>query len=204
MIVIIDYGAGNLRSLFSKVQEIDSNVMLTSNPKDVERADKILLPGVGFFASAIENLRKYDFVPVLNKKVIEEKTPFLGICLGMQLLTKRSEEGNAKGLGWIDAETKKFKFSENNSLKIPHMGWNNLIVKKQSPLLQDVPEDFLFYFTHSYNVQCNDKSDIVATTKYGYEFVSIIQKDNICGVQFHPEKSHLKGMKIIENFLENF
>lgn len=201
MIVIIDYGVGNLRSVQHKVTKLEIDSFICSDPEEISKADKIILPGVGSFAIGIDNLQKKGFVEVLNKKVLEEKIPILGICLGMQLLTKKSEEGNVNGLGWIDAETKKFSFKEKN-LRIPHVGWNSIDIKKDNILFKDIPQDTYFYFTHSYHVCCKDKKDILTTTNYGYDFVSSIQKDNIYGVQFHPEKSHKIGMKIIKNFAE--
>ena len=202
MIVIVDYGMCNLRSILHIFKKIDVNVMISSDFGDIQRAEKLVLPGVGYFATGIKNLEELNLISALNKKVIQEKTPILGICLGMQLLTKRSEEGNADGLGWIDAETKLFKFENNEQLKIPHMGWNSLVIKRDSPLFKDIPGDSSFYFVHSYHVCCNDAENILATAKYGYEFTAVLQKENIFGTQFHPERSHKNGVKLIKNFVE--
>jgi glutamine amidotransferase len=203
MIVIIDYGMGNLRSILNKLQRMDAEVIISSKVEDIEKAEKLILPGVGSFAAGMDNLEKYNLIPILTKKVIEEKVPILGICLGMQLLTKRSEEGNAEGLEWIDAETKQFEFERNNiKLKVPHMGWNSIDIRRESPLLKNVPANSTFYFVHSYHVCCNGTNSVVATTNYGYDFTSVIEKENVFGVQFHPEKSHKSGVRLLKNFLE--
>ena len=203
MIVIVDYGMGNLRSILNKLQRMDVKAIISSKVEDIEKAEKLILPGVGSFATGMDNLEKYDLIPILNKKVIKEKKPILGICLGMQLVTKRSEEGNADGLGWIDAETKKFDFGRKNiGLKIPHMGWNSIDIRRDSLLLKDIFINSTFYFVHSYHVCCNGTNSIVATTNYGYDFTSVIQKENIFGTQFHPEKSHKNGIRLLKNFVE--
>jgi glutamine amidotransferase len=168
---------------------------------DIEKADKIILPGVGAFDSGMQSLKKFDLVEVLNKKVIIEKTPILGICLGMQLFAKLSEEGSLDGLGWLDANVVTFTLNNNNkSLKIPHMRWNTVLEKKSSYVFEDMYENPRFYFVHSYHLLFHDQEDILTTTIHGYEFVSSIQKGNIIGVQFHPEKSHKYGVKLLENF----
>lgn len=201
MIVIVDYGMGNLRSIIIKLQRMEIEAMVSSRFEDIQKADKLILPGVGSFASAMENLRTYGLIGALNEAVIQNKIPILGICLGMQLFTKWSEEGNAPGLGWINAETRRFNFEPgSNGLKVPHMGWNTIKVQKSSPLFEDVPLDSRFYFVHSYHVCCGDHGDILATTNYGYDFCSMVQKDNIVGVQFHPEKSHYIGVRLLRNF----
>jgi glutamine amidotransferase len=202
MIVIVDYGMGNLRSILNKLQRMDAEVVISSKVEDIEKAEELILPGVGSFAAGMDNLEKYDLMPILTKKVIEDKVPILGICLGMQLLTKRSEEGNAEGLGWIDAETKQFVFERNNiKLKIPHMGWNSIDIRRDSALLKGIPTNSTFYFVHSYHVCCNGTNSVVATTNYGYYFVSVIEKENIFGTQFHPEKSHKNGVRLLKNFV---
>jgi len=185
MITILDYGIGNLRSVLHKVNKIDKAI-ISNKIEDIEKADKIIIPGVGHFKKGMENIEKYK--PYLKDKTI------LGICLGMQLLTKHSEEGNVKGLGFIDAKTRKFQ-----NVKIPHVGWNSIKIQKESPLLNGFKNNHYFYFTHSYYV---DYKDSIATTDYGKEVTSIIKKDNYYGVQFHPEKSHKVGMNIIKNFIE--
>jgi glutamine amidotransferase len=199
-IVIIDYGMGNLRSVYNKIQRSGFKVVISDEESVLRTSSKIILPGVGHFQNGMKNLRKKGLIEILNTKVIEEKTPILGICLGMQLLTKYSEEGNIMGLGWLDAETVKFRL-KNIQYKVPHIGWNSLEKKRESVLLAGIPVNSFYYFVHSYHVKCNDNEDILTTTDYGYSFVSSVQKENIFGTQFHPEKSHEWGEKILKNFL---
>jgi glutamine amidotransferase len=201
MIVIIDYGIGNLASVLNMFKKIGiKDVCISSDISIIEKADKLLLPGVGSFDAGMNNLEKSELIPVLNKKVLIEKTPILGICLGMQLLTQKSEEGLKQGLGWIDGETVKFNFNNNAHLKIPHMGWNYVNVKKENPLI-DINEKKRFYFVHSYYVKCKEEQSI-GTTYYGFDFTCMINKENIFGAQFHPEKSLRFGMKFLENFVK--
>jgi glutamine amidotransferase len=198
-IIIIDYGMGNLRSVQKALQRINIDSLITSDKDIILEADKLILPGVGHFKNAMKKLQDLALVDVLYKKVIEHKTPILGICLGMQLFTKFSEEGNCSGLGYINATTLRFAATD-SQMKIPHMGWNNVIFNKNS-LYND--EDFneqCFYFVHSYYVKCKNKIDILGTTYYGYPFTSAIQKDNITGVQFHPEKSFKIGLHLLKKF----
>ncbi|MBI2287959.1 MAG: imidazole glycerol phosphate synthase subunit HisH [Chloroflexi bacterium] len=203
MIVIIDYGMGNLGSILNRLERMETEVIISSKAEQIEKADKLILPGVGSFAAGIDNLKKRDLIGVLEKKIIIEKAPILGICLGMQLFTRRSEEGDAEGLGWVDAETRKFNFtSEDAKLRIPHMGWNSINKLRDSLLLVDLPDGASFYFVHSYYVQCNDPGNVVATTRYGIDFACVIQKANIFGTQFHPEKSHQDGIVLLRNFIE--
>lgn len=200
MIIIVNYGMGNLRSVEKAFNRIGVKAVISSKKKDLEKADKIILPGVGNFANGIVNLKKYEILDTLNKKVLKDKTPILGICLGMQLFTDWGEEGDTVGLGWIKGKTIRFKL--NNKLKVPHMGWNTINKQKSNVLLEKINSDSSFYFVHSYYVDCRDKKDILATTTYGVEFTSMIQKDNIYGSQFHPEKSHSSGLQILKNFIE--
>lgn len=198
MIAIIDYGMGNLHSVFKAFKRVGAEVIISSKIEDIKKADKLVLPGVGHFKRGMENLKNLKLIETLNQKVIKEKTPILGICLGMQLFTKFSEEGNANGLGFFNAQTLKLK---PKALRIPHMGWNNMKIKKKHDLFSNIDNKNSFYFVHSYHVYCKNKSDILATTLYGNEFTSAIQKDNIIGVQFHPEKSHSAGLQILKNFI---
>lgn len=201
MIVVIDYGMGNLQSVQKALNRIGAISKISTSENDILTAEKLILPGVGHFKNGMKNLRQSGLDKVLNKKALQDKTPILGICLGMQLFTKSSEEGEIDGFGWIEAHTIKFKFPENTkNLKIPHMGWNNLIRMKNNPIYNGISDEDSFYFVHSYHVNCNNPSDILSTTKYGMEFVSSFQKDNIIGMQFHPEKSHAAGLKILSNF----
>jgi len=200
MIVIIDYGIGNLASVLNMFKKIGAKDVVISNNKDViANATKLLLPGVGAFDAGMNNLNASGLVPLLNEKVISQKTPILGICLGMQLLTKKSEEGKEAGLGWIDAETVKFNLNPELKLKVPHMGWNYIKVNKPNPLI-DTQSKNRFYFVHSYYVKCFDESQSLATSNFGNDFTCMVNKENIFGAQFHPEKSLKFGMKILDNF----
>lgn len=201
---IVDYGMGNLRSIQHKLKKIDIDATISSKPDDIETANVLILPGVGHFSEGMKNLSEYGLIPILNKKVLNDKTPILGICLGMQLFTSWSEEGNTEGLCWLDAVTKKFNFNNHKqSLKIPHVGWNTIKQTRENNFLDGIRVDQHFYFVHSYYVECNQKDNILSTTEYGINFVSSLQKDNIFGTQFHPEKSHLEGMRPIRNFISS-
>lgn len=199
MITIVDYGMGNIRSVQKIFQRLNIRVQITSDHKEILNADKLLLPGVGHFANGMKKLEETGLKEILNQQVLINKTQIMGICLGMQLMTKCSAEGNVEGLGWIDAETIKFNF-ENQKLKIPHMGWNQVDVKKNTTMSNNISADDLFYFVHSYFVSCNQEKDVLFQSDYGDSFVSGFEKDNIVGVQFHPEKSHRSGMRLIQNF----
>ena len=204
MVTIIDYGAGNLGSIQNMIRKIGYNAIISSKEEDILNSDKLILPGVGSFDFGMTQLIKSGLINSLNKKVLQEKTPILGICLGVQLFTEKSDEGGMKGLSWFKAETVNFNFSNTEKLKIPHMGWNKIESLKESRLLKDLSTDSKFYFVHSYHLKCLDVNDALLQTNYGYNFVSGIEKDNIVGVQFHPEKSHKYGMQIINNFLKNY
>lgn len=199
MITIIDYGMGNLRSVQKIFQRLNIPSQITADHTAISNAEKLLLPGVGHFVNGMKNLEETGLMEVLNKKVLEDKIPIMGICLGMQLMTNYSEEGDVKGLGWIDAYTHKFNF-ETNDLKIPHMGWSDVRVMKQTNISEGIDRENSFYFVHSYYVFCNKEEDILFQTNYGTTFVSGFQKGNIIGVQFHPEKSHKSGMQLLQNF----
>lgn len=202
MLAIIDYGMGNLRSILHKIEKLKVRVCIASSAEEIAKADKVILPGVGNFSEAMKNLYDLGLVELLTKKVMEDGTPILGICLGMQLFTEKSEEGYTTGLGWIEGETRRFNFvGYNQKLRIPHVGWNNVKTMKVNSLLKGIPEGTRFYFTHSYHLITSDENVVIGKSEYGYEFVSVIQKDNIYGTQFHPEKSHKVGMKVIENFV---
>lgn len=201
MIVIVDYGMGNLGSIVNMIKKIGYKCIVTSNLEEIKNATKLILPGIGSFDNGMRNLQELNMLDVLNQKVMVDKTPILGICLGMQLMTKNSEEGKLSGLGWIDAETKKFV---SDTFKIPHMGWNIIKHQKISKLFDEFESEKRFYFVHSYCVSCKQKADILTSTNYIKEFVSSFEKENIIGVQFHPEKSHKFGMSLIKNFVENY
>jgi len=199
MIVIIDIGMGNVGSIQSMFDYIRVESMLSKDPDVIRDATKLILPGVGAFDNAMRMLDLTGLIPVLNDVVLKKKVPILGICLGMQLLTKRSEEGVLPGLGWIDAET--VLFPKNDGLRVPHMGWNTVKIEKESKLFEGEEEN-RFYFVHSYFVRCNDSRDILTTTHYGFDFSSSVSHENIYGVQFHPEKSHRFGMRMLKKFTE--
>jgi glutamine amidotransferase len=200
MIVIVDYGLGNLGSIRNMLKRIGVPSEITSDTEKIDSAEKLILPGVGKFDAAMEKIESLGLRKVLDKKALVDKTPVLGICLGMQLLTNGSEEGRLPGLGWIDANTLKFDFDADSMLKIPHMGWN--LVKRSTPssLTEGFDDEFRYYFIHSYYVRVSDEKNSILKTDYGLEFDSAIQKDNIFGAQFHPEKSHKYGIRLLSNF----
>ncbi|WP_284643280.1 imidazole glycerol phosphate synthase subunit HisH [Paenibacillus silviterrae] len=200
MITIVNYGLGNLGSVANMFKRIGVETVTTSDPAIIEQASKLVLPGVGHFDKAMENIEQLKLRGILNFKALEERRPLLGICLGMQLLTNGSEEGTSKGFGWIDAETTKFNFPGKTELKVPHMGWNTVQVAKPCALTDGFAGGFRFYFVHSYHVQVNNPEYSMLKTEYGTTYESGIHRDNIYGVQFHPEKSHKFGMKLLANF----
>jgi len=203
MIVIIDYGLGNLGSVANMLKKIGVQAVVSSDPVVIASADKLILPGVGSFDTGMKNLKERGLLSLLNDRVLNDKISILGVCLGMQLLGKRSEEGLLPGLNWLDAETIRFKFEDDKAnLKIPHMGWNTLNVCQRHPLLAGLELDNRFYFVHSYHVACKNPPNILAQTTYGFDFTSAVLKENIMGVQFHPEKSHKFGMRLLKNFVE--
>lgn len=205
MLVIVDYGLGNLGSIQNMLKKIGVKATISSDSSIIQQATKLILPGVGSFAFAMNQLAELNLIDILNKKVLDEKTPILGICLGVQLFTSFSEEGNCKGLNWIEANTVKFSFNESKELlKIPHMGWNDVVPNKQSKLFEGMPEDSRFYFVHSYYLQPKHEQDTLLKSHYGFDFTCALEKDNIVGVQFHPEKSHKFGMQLLRNFVENY
>ncbi|MBN2227233.1 MAG: imidazole glycerol phosphate synthase subunit HisH [candidate division Zixibacteria bacterium] len=199
-IVIVSYGLGNLGSIKNMLKKVGFPSVISGNPDDIAAADKVVLPGVGAFDNGMKHIVETGLLPVLNRKVLEEKTPLLGICLGMQLLAKKSDEGKRDGLGWIDAEVRKFDFADQPHLKIPHMGWNYVRKTGDLPLTENLDGKTRFYFVHSYHVVCRNTADIILTCDYGGEFTCAVQHDNIMGVQFHPEKSHRFGMQLLKNF----
>ena len=191
---------GNVGSILNMLRRVGAPACKASGGDALANADKIVLPGVGSFDAAMTRLAELDVIPVLNQKVLAEKTPILGICLGMQLLTARSEEGTLPGLGWLNARTVRFNFEASPSLKVPHMGWNEVKPRMAEALWKDVGDAPSFYFVHSYHLVCDDPDDVIGTTCHGYEFASAVRKDNIRGTQFHPEKSHRFGLRLLQNF----
>ena len=200
MVTIVNYGLGNLGSIFNMLKKIGVGSMITSVPDEVSRADKIILPGVGHFDRAMERLNNTGLREVLDEKALNEKVPILGICLGMQLLTRASEEGEAAGLGWVPAVTRRFRLDPTSRLKVPHMGWNVVLPSTPSPVTEHFEGEYRFYFVHSYHVRVDDQRHSILKANHGVEFDAAVQKDNIFGVQFHPEKSHRFGTKLLKNF----
>ncbi len=200
-IIIVDFGMGNLNSVKKKFSRIGINAVITSNHKDVLNAEKLILPGVGHFQNAVESINKLGLWEVLNEAALVKKTPILGICLGMQLMASHSEEGNINGLGWIDAEVVKFHIEDFLTYKVPHTGWNQINKVKKSHLMNNIPDLSEFYFVHTYHLKCNNPNDILNETEYEYKFTSAVEKENIFGVQYHPEKSHDTGEQLLRNFV---
>jgi imidazole glycerol-phosphate synthase subunit HisH len=203
MVAILDYGLGNPFSIANMISRAGGSSVVTSDAAVIASANQIILPGVGSFDEGIANLHNFGLYNVLQERVINRKVPFLGICLGMQLLSKSSEEGSLPGLGWIDSNTVRFSgqtFSE-KAFRIPHMGWTDVEENADFELISSVSGKPRFYFVHSYHVVCNDPADVVLEADYGIPFTAAIQRDNIYGVQFHPEKSHKYGLHLIENFI---
>ncbi|MCD4731272.1 MAG: imidazole glycerol phosphate synthase subunit HisH [Bacteroidales bacterium] len=201
MITIVNYGMGNVASIANMLKRIGTESLITSEISDIENANKLILPGVGSFDAAVKELKTRKLWSTLNKKVLSEKTPVLGICLGMQLICISSDEGEKNGLGWIDAHCCRFDFGRISELKIPCMGWNFVTAVKKNPLFNGLEEP-KFYFVHSYHLKCQNRDDIIATAEYGYSYPAAVQNENIFGVQFHPEKSHNFGMQLLKNFTE--
>jgi imidazole glycerol-phosphate synthase subunit HisH len=201
-VAIVDYGMGNIDSIARVIEECGGSALISHNPVDFETATHIILPGVGSFSTAMESLSKLNLVHVLKTQVMKYKIPFLGICLGMQLLaTKGHEGGDHDGLNLIEGEIVLLK-TQNIQERIPHVGWNEVFFEKQSPLFNNIETGKDFYFVHSYHYICKDKQDILAYTPYCGKFVSIIGRENIFGTQFHPEKSQRLGFQLIKNFLD--
>jgi glutamine amidotransferase len=204
LITIVDYGVGNVGSIQNMLKKVGAGSVVGSSPEEIARATKLILPGVGAFDAGMEHLTRSGLVPSLRRKALDERIPVLGLCLGMQLMTRRSEEGRLPGLGWVDAETRRFDSTSQPGLKIPHMGWNVVGVIKDSPLLKDCLADTRFYFVHSYYVRCADATDALLTAEYGgTRFDAGFQHGNLFGVQFHPEKSHRFGMWLLRNFADS-
>ena len=202
MISIIDYNIGNLLSIKRMLQKVgESDVFITNNSELIQQSSKIILPGVGHFDYGIRQLNNSGLVPLLNDLVFKTQIPILGICLGAQLMTRGSDEGLENGLGWVDAETVAFDRScLPNTFKIPHMGWSDIIIEKECSLFFNMPNQIRFYFVHGFHLLMDNSYDIWLTAEYGYRFCAAYQVKNIYACQFHPEKSHKFGMKLMENF----
>jgi glutamine amidotransferase len=201
MIVIINSGLGNIASVWNMILKVGGQAIISDQKEDILKASKLILPGVGAFDHGINQLKSLDLLSVIHDQALAG-IPLLGICLGMQLLSRGSEEGNLPGLGLINAEFHRFSFPQPCQLRVPHVGWNIIKVKKTTPLLADSEEEQRFYFTHSYHAVCSRETDILTYTEYGYAFPSSYADGNIYGVQFHPEKSHRFGMGLMKNFVE--
>lgn len=201
MITILDYGSGNLNAIKNIYDRLNIHFEFADTKELVEKAEHIILPGVGAFDETISTLQNNGFLNVLNKKVLEEKVPILGICVGMQMLANNSEEGTLNGLGWIPGSVKKFdKNIIPGKPKIPHLGWNSIEIIRDSPLFKNIDPEIGFYFVHSYYYECKDEMNVLCKTEYGRHFHSAVNCGNIYGVQFHPEKSHDNGIELLRNF----
>ena len=199
MIAIIDYDAGNIKSVEKALQYLGQETVVSRDPQVLLKADKVILPGVGSFGDAMENLKKYGLVPVIHE-IVEKGTPFLGICLGLQLLFESSEETpGVEGLGLLPGKI--VRIPDKEGFKIPHMGWNSITVNKNSRILKNIGSEPYVYFVHSYYVNAEDESIISAYTEYGQKLDIAVEKDNVFATQFHPEKSGETGMTILKNFI---
>lgn len=202
MIVIPNVGIGNVKSVANMLSRVGAQALVSGQPADLKRAEKIILAGVGAFDAGMQALTAGKWIEELHEAAQVRKIPVLGICLGMQLLCKRSEEGSIPGLCWIDATVLRFNASDFPDIKVPHMGWNTIDVKQPNCIIPTDEPDQRYYFAHSYYVECQNNNDLVATVDYGNSVAAVIQNDNIFGVQFHPEKSHRFGMHALANFVK--
>ncbi|KZN29562.1 imidazole glycerol phosphate synthase subunit HisH [Pseudoalteromonas luteoviolacea] len=203
MIAIVDYGSGNIQAIQNIFTKLKIETFFASTPEDLERADKIILPGVGAFDEAMTQLEKSGMRAALDHFAMVEKKPVLGICVGLQVMAKSSDEGELPGLGWFDASVKKFDESKINfKPKLPHMGWNEIEPTEAHPLLSNIDCEKGFYFIHSYYFEAHDEKDVLIKAHYGDDFCCAVRKDNIFGFQFHPEKSHSNGINLFKNFAE--
>jgi glutamine amidotransferase len=202
MIVIIDHHVGNFQSVAGGVRKIGYKPLISNKIEDIEKADKLIMPGVGAFSDGMKNLRELGLIEPLTRIVLKEKKPILGICLGMQLMCNESYEfGHHEGLGWIDASVVRLD-PKDKKLRVPHVGWDDLIQVGDSILFEGIPKDALFYYVHSYRAKCNDKDIVIGECEYGERFAATIQRNNIYATQFHPEKSQLHGLNLLKNYLK--
>jgi glutamine amidotransferase len=201
VIVIVDHGMGNLGSVHNMLRKIGADAVRSADPAVIEGADKLVLAGIGAFDGAVGRLAELGLVDLLDELVLERHVPVLGVCLGMQLMARSSEEGERTGLGWLDADVSRFAFEPDVRLPVPHMGWQEVTPTRQSPLFDETGPELRFYFSHAYHLVCHDPTDIAATATYGYEFPAAVHRGNILGTQFHPEKSHVFGLDVYRRFV---
>lgn len=203
MIAIVNYGSGNVNAIGNIYRRLGVPFVVASSPRDLLGVERMILPGVGAFDQAISELNASGLRPALDKFALEERKPVLGICVGMQLFAKASEEGTQAGLGWVDGTVRRFRNSRDvGALQLPHMGWNQVDVSYPSPMFEGVAAETGFYFLHSYHFECTDREDELASTEYGGRFTSAVRRGNVVGVQFHPEKSHQNGVALLKAFAE--
>jgi len=202
MIDVLDYGLGNFASVIRMIENVGGSARRICTPEQILRADKLILPGVGHFDHGMSQILDRSFLEPLRERVVIQGTPILGICLGMQLMCAGSEEGSLQGLGFVDADVRKFQTQHDQNLKIPHMGWNAIRVTRPNPLAETTGEEQRFYFVHSYQVELHDSNLAIMMATHGIEFCAAFQSENIYGVQFHPEKSHRFGMALMKRFVE--
>lgn len=202
MIVVLNTGCANIGSILSMYRKIGVQAQSASNYKEILTAKKLILPGVGHFDTGMRALKSLDMIECLKERVVGDKVPILGVCLGMQLMCISSEEGATPGLGWVEAKVRNFRNVLSPNFKIPHMGWNNVTVAQENPFIAADEPSNRFYFVHSFFVECASSTDVMITTRYGIDFTSGFMHGNIFGVQFHPEKSHRFGMNLLKKFAE--
>ena len=201
MITILDYGSGNINALKNIYDRLNISIEFAKTKEQILSADHIILPGVGAFDETVSTLHENGFIDVFNKKVLDEKVPILGICVGMQMLAHSSEEGILKGLSWIPGKVRKFDINMiPDKPMIPHLGWNSIEITRDCPLFKEIDPEIGFYFVHSYYFDCDDETNAICKTQYGKVFHSAVNRENIYGVQFHPEKSHDNGIQLLKNF----
>ena len=200
-IVLIDYGMGNLNSVKRKLDRLKTDSLISRDEKEILSADKLIIVCVGHFAKAMKNIEDLNLIDALNEVVLIKKKPILGICLGMQLMATQSEEGDCSGLNWIEAEVKRMEVNDPIKFKVPHTGWNEIKQKKQSSLMKDIPNNAEFYFVHAYYFEPKNTDYVLNETDYAFNFTSAVEKENIFGVQYHPEKSHDVGEILLNNFI---